>query len=36
MIGAPESESAQELRRIADAVLAMERGSIVKALPVLS
>jgi ATP-binding protein involved in chromosome partitioning len=36
MIGAPDSESAQELRRIADAVLAMERGSIVKALPVLS
>jgi ATP-binding protein involved in chromosome partitioning len=36
MISAPESESAQELRRIADAVLVMERGSIVKALPVLS
>ncbi len=36
MVGAPESESAQELRRIADAVLAMERGAIVKPLPVLS
>jgi ATP-binding protein involved in chromosome partitioning len=36
MVGAPDSESAHELRRIAEAVLAMERGSIVKPLPVLS
>jgi ATP-binding protein involved in chromosome partitioning len=33
---APDSDSAVELRRIAEAVLALERGSIVKALPVLS
>jgi ATP-binding protein involved in chromosome partitioning len=33
---APDSESAQELRRIAESVLALERGSIVKPLPVLS
>src|SRR5919109_534920 len=36
LVGAPDSESARELRRIADAVLALERGSIVKPLPVLS
>ncbi len=36
MVGAADSESAHELRRIAEAVLAMERGSIVKPLPVLS
>jgi ATP-binding protein involved in chromosome partitioning len=36
MIAAPESASAHELRRIADTLVALERGSIVKALPVLS
>jgi ATP-binding protein involved in chromosome partitioning len=36
MIAAPESSSAQALRTIADEVLALERGSIVKSLPVLS
>ena len=36
MIAAPESSSAQALRAIADEVLALERGSIVKSLPVLS
>ncbi len=36
LVGAAESESAEELRRIADAVLALDRGSIVKPLPVLS
>src|ERR687888_111077 len=33
---APESESARELKRIAEAVVALERGGIVKPLPVLS
>ncbi|MFL6039693.1 MAG: Mrp/NBP35 family ATP-binding protein [Gaiellaceae bacterium] len=33
---APDSETAQELRRIAEAVLSLERGAIVKPLPVLS
>ena len=33
---APESQTAVELRRIAETVLALERGSIVKPLPVLS
>jgi ATP-binding protein involved in chromosome partitioning len=36
MVAAPESSSAQALRAIADEVLALERGSIVKSLPVLS
>ncbi len=36
MSAAPDSDSARELRRIAEAVVALERGSIVKALPVLS
>jgi ATP-binding protein involved in chromosome partitioning len=36
MIAAPESASAHELRSIADALVTLERGSIVKALPVLS
>jgi ATP-binding protein involved in chromosome partitioning len=36
MVAAGDSASARELRRVADAVLAVERGSIVKALPVLS
>jgi ATP-binding protein involved in chromosome partitioning len=36
MLTAPESETAQELRSIADAVLALDRGSIVKPLNVLS
>jgi ATP-binding protein involved in chromosome partitioning len=36
MIAAPESSSAQALRAIADEILALERGSIVKSLPVLS
>jgi ATP-binding protein involved in chromosome partitioning len=36
MVAAPESSSAQALRAIADEVLAIERGSIVKSLPVLS
>src|SRR5437867_700424 len=36
MIAAPESSSAQELRSIADTLVTLERGSIVKALPVLS
>src|SRR5438445_1706886 len=36
MVTAPESATALELRRIADAVLALDRGSIVKPLPVLS
>jgi ATP-binding protein involved in chromosome partitioning len=36
MIAAPESASAQELRDIADTLVTLERGSIVKALPVLS
>jgi ATP-binding protein involved in chromosome partitioning len=36
MVAAPESASAQALRGIADEVLALERGSIVKSLPVLS
>jgi ATP-binding protein involved in chromosome partitioning len=33
---APDSDSAHELRRIAEAVVSLERGSIVKSLPVLS
>jgi ATP-binding protein involved in chromosome partitioning len=36
MIAAPESASARELRSIADTLVTLERGSIVKALPVLS
>jgi len=36
MVTAPESDSALELRRVAEAVLALDRGSIVKPLPVLS
>jgi ATP-binding protein involved in chromosome partitioning len=36
MIAAPVSASAHELRSIADALVTLERGSIVKALPVLS
>jgi ATP-binding protein involved in chromosome partitioning len=36
MVTASESASALELRRIADAVLSLDRGSIVKPLPVLS
>ncbi len=36
MSAAPDSDCARELRRIAEAVVALERGSIVKALPVLS
>jgi hypothetical protein len=36
MAAAPESESARELRRIASAVLALERGSIVKPLTLVS
>ena len=36
MIAAPDSDSARELRRIAEAVVELERGSIVKPLPVLS
>jgi ATP-binding protein involved in chromosome partitioning len=36
MVAAPESESAQALRAIAGEILAVERGTIVKSLPVLS
>jgi ATP-binding protein involved in chromosome partitioning len=36
MVAAPESSSAQALRAIAGEVLTLERGSIVKSLPVLS
>jgi ATP-binding protein involved in chromosome partitioning len=36
LVAAPESSSAQALRAIADEVVALERGSIVKSLPVLS
>ena len=36
MIAAPESESAQELRGIAEGLAALEAGTIVKPLPVLS
>ena len=36
LVAAPESSSAQALRAIADEVLALQRGSIVKSLPVLS
>jgi ATP-binding protein involved in chromosome partitioning len=36
LVAAPESSSAQALRAIADEVLTLERGSIVKSLPVLS
>src|SRR6478609_1486328 len=36
MVAAPESSSAEALRAIADEILAIERGSIVKSLPVLS
>jgi ATP-binding protein involved in chromosome partitioning len=35
MVAAPESSTAQELRTIAEAVVALERGSIVKPLPIL-
>ena len=33
---APESDTARELKRLAEAVVALERGGIVKQLPVLS
>jgi ATP-binding protein involved in chromosome partitioning len=36
MVAAPDSESGRELRRIAEAVIALERGSIVKPLTVVS
>jgi ATP-binding protein involved in chromosome partitioning len=36
MVAAPESATARELRTIAEAVVTLERGSIVKPLPVLS
>jgi ATP-binding protein involved in chromosome partitioning len=36
MVAAPESASADELRGIAETLAALERGTIVKALPVLS
>jgi ATP-binding protein involved in chromosome partitioning len=36
LVAAPESDSAQALRAIAGEVVALERGSIVKSLPVLS
>ena len=36
LVNGSDSDSAVELRRIADAVLALDRGSIVKPLPVLS
>jgi ATP-binding protein involved in chromosome partitioning len=36
MAAASDSESAQELRRVAEQIVALERGSIVKPLPVLS
>ena len=36
LVAAPESSSAQALRAVADEVVALERGSIVKSLPVLS
>ena len=36
MVAAPESSSAQALRAIAGEILSLERGSIVKSLPVLS
>jgi ATP-binding protein involved in chromosome partitioning len=36
VLAAPEAETALELRRIAENVVALERGSIVKSLPVLS
>jgi ATP-binding protein involved in chromosome partitioning len=36
LVAAPESESAQALRAIAGEVVALERGSIVKSLPVIS
>jgi ATP-binding protein involved in chromosome partitioning len=36
MVAAPDSSSAQALRAIADEVVALERGSIVKPLTVLS
>ena len=36
MVAAPESSTARELRSIAEAVVALDRGSIVKPLPVLS
>jgi ATP-binding protein involved in chromosome partitioning len=35
MVAAPESSTAQELRAIAESVVALERGSIVKPLPIL-
>jgi ATP-binding protein involved in chromosome partitioning len=36
LVAAPESTSAHALRAIADEVVALERGSIVKSLPILS
>jgi len=36
MVAAPESSTARELRTIAEAILALDRGTIVKPLPVLS
>jgi ATP-binding protein involved in chromosome partitioning len=36
VLAAPESSSAQALRAIADEIVALERGSIIKSLPVLS
>ena len=36
MVTAPESATALELRRIADAVLALDRGTIVKPLTLIS
>jgi ATP-binding protein involved in chromosome partitioning len=36
LVAVPESSSAQALRAIAGEVVALERGSIVKSLPVLS
>jgi ATP-binding protein involved in chromosome partitioning len=36
LVAAPDSDTAQELRAIADAVVALERGSIVKSLPLVS
>ncbi|HYZ93304.1 MAG TPA: P-loop NTPase, partial [Actinomycetota bacterium] len=36
LAAAPDSESARELRRIAESVVALERGSIVKPLALVS
>jgi len=36
VVAAPDSETAQELRAIAESVVALERGSIVKPLPLVS